>query len=251
MQKLFTKRARRKLSAEQNMENEFSNILDDQTGDTGMPNQDADLFNQMYVGGAKQNTRTAAGENEPAGQAYDPNFDDLGLDSDLEEEKFFVKAPKMNNKTIDDQVSEYASMVNPAGKADTAPRKDKSPTQISAKDQARQRIKVAQAKVANAQNLASLIVEKGLCTQDNLRSLVRDIQSMDNASFGLVRKLVSSFESVEVKSKASSRTASQNVKPLHVAIPRPESNDYSIAMEDAPWSGVPEKGFDYKTFRVN
>lgn len=224
-----------------------------QGSESKVPNDLTNFLADIWVGTGKTNIASSNADEAPEMAVDLDQLDkkkiDLGLDSDVDEEKFFVKDVEMENKSIKDMVEQQRLQNNPAETKDTAPKPSGSGQSFSAsKEDGRQKIQALQAKAANAKNLSGLIIEKGLMPEASRGGLIKKLQASSNESFEFIREIVSNFQTTSRREATASVKVENEaeLKPFHVAHPHHLTAESANLMEDAPWSGVPTKEYSRK-----
>lgn len=228
---------------------DYKDMLDTVGEEAGLSTEEKDIFQEMYVGAKKQSNQRQAKntsmelpkvENPPT---YSVNFDfaDEGYDSDVTSKEFFVDQSELETPGLKKMKEVQRNMVNPAGTPPTAPRQDADKdVEASKKDKARQ----AQLVLASAKNLTSLLHSKGLIQQEKMTEYVKQIVSLDNKAFTLLSKIA-----MEFKGQGTTKTASTSVglKDIpHTSKPVLRGQTLNDLMETAPWTGVPQAGYNHK-----
>lgn len=235
---------------------QYEKMFDD-LGDSHMK-EEINLFKDMYVG--KNNTKRQAvntslntenfdGLENPPFMAVNPEFPNESYDSDEEEKKFFVDESEDETEGYKSSKERFKEQSNPSKTKDTAPRGTETPFDVSSskKEIGRQSAKEVQARIANAKNLTEVMVKKSLLDPSEAPNMVKLITSLDNRSFGLIKNIVSKFQSKTSERQVSASTQGLET-PLHVSKPIPRGNSLVEAFEGAPWIGVPDPTFDLKKY---
>ena len=240
---------------------EYKDELDaigNETGDSSV----TDVLKDMYVGaGRGRDTARSAGtisfdpSDDPPVSAINPDYPDEGFNSDDEEKKFFVDESEMSNANLDSAYATYEVQQNPAGKPNTAKRRQDSKVAASKESRARgskeasqKRALAVQQQIANCKNLATLLNRKGLIAREAIASTAKELSALDNRAFLTLTKLVAGFSTSAGRQATASatKTPSEGFQtPIHLAKPNYSGQSLIDKFADAAWEGVPPK--DWKS----
>lgn len=243
---------------------QFKSLLNEIGNESKVEGPVVDMLEKMWIGNrnkpvVKKAKNVTENLSDPSVDdapipAVNPDYPDLGLGCDDEEEKMFVnqKDDGSSNANLKKMEDLRTQLNYPAGNKPTAGAKAKQTKVADQKAAAREQLKIAQARIANAKNLAALILKKGLASREQGPDLVKQIAALDNKGYGLVKQLVASFKGGSVEGRqatASAKIVEESLStPIHLAKPTPRGQSLIDQLASAPWEGVPPSGYEHNKY---
>lgn len=227
----------------------YRKLLDEIGSDSQLEDENVSTLQMMYVGNRnRRRTAKPVGEllvdplvDNPPSVAADPDYPDLGYQSDKEEEKFFVDQTSdgSDDPKLQAMIDRQRSMNYPAGNEATARVNDKKRKAIATQ-------RAHQMKIANAKNLSTLICNKGLIAREEIPATTKKLFAMDNNAFSLMKDLVQRFADKEVRREKTASTGTGSLDtPIHLSKPLPTGRSMVAKLNEIQWSGVPPADYDH------